>query len=132
MWLFTGHGFFSVVMDDKDPNRVYVRARLREDINKVHELARTMAMCVNTEDGRLLATTEILETPERDYRFRFGMHKYGWAEVMYRMAESINYTNFKDVIHERDPERAIAYTGVWAQMLHFSAKRQDREAANNP
>jgi hypothetical protein len=34
MWIFTVNGFFTVIQDRKDPNYVWLRSRLREDIER--------------------------------------------------------------------------------------------------
>jgi hypothetical protein len=37
MWMITTIGFFSVVQDHDDPDRLLVRARVREDLERLRD-----------------------------------------------------------------------------------------------
>jgi hypothetical protein len=36
-----------------------------------------------------------------DYRWRLAMRKKDWARIVYRLSIQIDYTNFKNAVHER-------------------------------
>ena len=129
MWTFTARGFFSVVKGDPDPEtgekKVWVRARILKDIAGLHALAGQMA---KEDHWVALQTSRIITTPERDYPFRFEISKFGWGLLLAKMADEIDYENFKDRVGHEDMDRAVAYTNVWAVMLHFGDKRFPRKA----
>ncbi|MFM8222112.1 MAG: hypothetical protein ACKOJF_24640 [Planctomycetaceae bacterium] len=118
MWLFTKHGFYSVVCARQedgghgqpvDPERVMVRARRRE------HLAALRARFPDLLDG-----SEILESTGTDYAFRLFAPKATWAQVMLGLAEELDYDNFKSKVarHQgragRDYEHALHE--VWSVM----------------
>lgn len=102
MWVFTKKGFFSVVEDRDNKDRVIVRAR---SINDIERMA-------------YLLTVEPEITLSADYPFRLRCSKEEWATVMQYLATSIDYDNFKNTIKD-DPIRSECYTRIWAvaQML---------------
>ena len=103
MWLFTTRGFYSVVEDHGDPDRVLVRARVREDLESLADL---------------IPALEVQETPERDYRFRAQVTRDAWAAAATQLAREIDYPNFKDAVRDRQgSDRAHVYSGVWGMLL---------------
>lgn len=103
MWLLTTRGFYSVVEDHSDPDRVIVRARTRGDLESLRGV---------------VSHVEIEETPERDYRFRASVHRVMWAAGVAELAMEIDYPNFKNAVAERQgSERAHLYSDVWATLL---------------
>ncbi|MEJ7786397.1 MAG: hypothetical protein WKF96_16460 [Solirubrobacteraceae bacterium] len=102
MWLFTTQGFFSAVQKRDEPGTLLVRSRVREDAE------------------RLVATVgngTVIETPERDYRFRVELPAKAWAEYVAAAATDIDYPNFKSAVAaHQGPGRADAYGSVWAAM----------------
>lgn len=111
MWIFTELGFLSIVRDNFRPGHLLVRARQRDDAVKIADVCSAIA-------SRKIV---ILETPERDYRFRMSVPIGVISEVIAVLVEGIDYANFKDRVHEidPDPERSIAYTRVWCEMSDF-------------
>jgi len=110
MWLFTRHGFFSVVAKQSDPDMVKIRARCVEDLEGLRAFI-----------GR--ADLEIIETPKRDYCCRMFMPKAEWVTAAERLAEDLNYTNFKDTVHG-EFDRDQAYMNVWCTMLDLQRRRR--------
>lgn len=83
MWLFTRHGFYSVVRDtySRDRDHMAIRARDREHLENL---------------GKLVDSGRIIETPEADYRWRIVVPRRVWLErIMPALAEDVEYTNFK-------------------------------------
>lgn len=104
MWLLTPRGFYSVVANRDDPETVLVRARVREDLESLADVV---------EDG-----VAILETRERDYRFRVVLRREEWSRVLALLAGEIDYPNFKAEVGRRQGHgRAEIYGEVWA-VLH--------------
>ena len=119
MWLFVREGFFSVVCarqgDGKrgrpiDPERVMVRARVRAHLE-----------ALQARFPELLGGCEIREFPGADYAWRLFVPKSVWAEVVRRLAEDIDYDNFKAATARRQGLDGAAYVealhAVWRTML---------------
>jgi hypothetical protein len=108
MWLMTPRGFYSVVEHREHPGLVIVRARAREDLERLDELWRDVG---RRESNWPLLT--IQETPEADYPYRTNMAKTEWATLASELASEIDYDNFKDAVKEVDSDRALLYMGLW-------------------
>lgn len=106
MWIFTEVGFFSVVQS-KDPTKVMIRSRDPKDL----ELLRKIYMP---------DLSETLMSPTRDYPCRAFATKEQFALGMARIAASIDYDNFKNHVHDLDPERVSYYSRVWGVMADSS------------
>lgn len=103
MWVFTTDGFYSVVQDRNDPERLVVRSRWREDL--VNFLRRI---------GRKDLLKNILESAMTDYEFRVFVPRIYWAEFLRLHSSIMDYHNFKDEVHLIDPERSHLYSKVWS------------------
>lgn len=101
MWIFTVNGFFTIIQDRKDPNYVWLRARLREDIE------------------RNFPGVEVTEHPGADYLFRAKLPREQVAtRVMELVMENNVTSHFKDVMIRTasKPEhgsRSNMLYGVW-------------------
>lgn len=116
MWIHSKLGFFSAVADYDRAGYVLVRARFEEDIRGLCSLVREI-------DG---TEPTPKKTPARDYLWRISIGNITWGRVLARLAEEIEYTNFKGAIHG-DPVRDRAYLRCWTAMRDA----QD-EAQQNP
>jgi hypothetical protein len=96
MWLFTKHGFYSVVCartgdggygQPIDESRLMVRARIRQHLE-----------ALKTRFPALLAQVEILAFPGSDYAFRIFVPKTTWVTVAAELADEIAYDNFKSEV----------------------------------
>lgn len=103
MWLITPVGFFSVVQKPADvaAGTLTVRSRVRSDLDSLRAMV-------------LPNLTPTKESSSTDYRFRAQAPKASVAAAFAKLAESIDYSNFKDVVAQRQgKERAHLYHGVW-------------------
>ncbi len=103
MWLITPIGFFSVVRKPTDTkNRTLtVRARVRSDLEAL-------------QAQYLPELGPIQESSVNDYRFRAVAPQAAVAAAMARLAETLDYSNFKDAVKQRQgAARANLYHGVW-------------------
>jgi hypothetical protein len=104
MWIVTDRGFFSFVVDRKDPSQLWLRARVREDL------------------ARNFPDAEIIEKPGSDYVFRAKVSKEAVAARMAQMImEADIQGHFKDVAIKRSavPEhgsRSAAMYAFWTAM----------------
>ena len=106
MWVFNVDGFFSVVQSDRDPELVMVRARFREDLERV---------------AKKLGAEKIHDTPKNDYPFRVYVKKTAWADYLLTSAQEIDYTNFKNrALKGASRDRSDRYHAVWADMAFGS------------
>jgi hypothetical protein len=102
MWLATKHGFYSIVQ--KAPDEFHVRGRIRKDLeNLLHLVERDL---------------EILEWPLADYRYRIIVQQSDLAQLMGKLAISLDYPNFKNRIAEEPDQRVKlhAFHEVWSIM----------------
>lgn len=118
MWLFTKHGFFSVVCARQgdgsygqpvDPDRLMVRARVRSHLEKLKE-----------RFVDLLADCDIMEFAGTDYAFRIFVPKSAWQQVLVGLAEEMDYDNFKSEVARFQGENGADYEhslhDVWSVM----------------
>ncbi len=101
MWLFCKSGFFSAVQHAQNPGVIHLRARFKGDLERLF-----------AEHG---VNAQITETPLRDYRFRADLKKADWTRIVAAEADAIDYTNFKNAVHD-GTERDWAYMDVWTAM----------------
>ena len=92
MWVFTRSLFLSIVSSD-DPATAIVRARIRQDIN------------------RLWPEAIVTTTPLRDYRYRATIDREAIAAALTAEIARFTYGNFKASIE--DPGRAHWYGWIW-------------------
>lgn len=103
MWLLTPYGFFSIVEKPKDAERgsLTVRARVRSDLD-------SLRAAVLPELGA------IEESKGTDYRYRAQAPRAAVAAAMARLAETLDYSNFKNAVADRQgAKRAKLYHDVW-------------------
>jgi hypothetical protein len=111
MWLFTKHGFFSVVTTEKfEENMIQIRARRRVDL---------VDLLSNAPSSVSSGMHTIIESRNSDYPFRIIVTRATWETIAVWLAEGINYHNFKGQI--RDANYSHFALTVWEagrRMLH--------------
>lgn len=109
MWLFTPYGFVSAVQHFKDRTLMVLRFRTREHADLYASLVDEL-----TPGGR----GKIEETLHTDYRYRFTIDRTTWALLLVKLADDIDYTNFKGQCEEANgPGPYIrALHDVWGVM----------------
>lgn len=106
MWVFTTEGFYSVVENDEDPSMLTVRTRTVQDAANLQDRLQDIRCYV-----------EVKASPHRDYGWRLIVPRQKWAVYLQNMVENIDYTNFKDKVHEvQGDKRADVYLDVWSTM----------------
>jgi hypothetical protein len=103
MWLFTQHGFCSIVADRTQPGQHLVRARIRADLENLKKLAGI--------------TGPIQATPDADYGYRLSVDAATLIRLMNALANTIDYPNFKGRIAQRPDQagRSATYHRIWAE-----------------
>jgi len=109
MWIYTRYGAFSVVTLSNDSDTMQVRARRRDYLEELLEAA-------------ALPAAEIIETPDRDYRYRILLPAAQWAVVAdHLMNESIDYPDFKSHLYRTgffdDHDNHEIYTGAYSSYV---------------
>jgi len=118
MWIFTKYGFFSAVCarrgDGKygqaiDPDRIMIRARDRGHLDSLKKRFPDM-----------LGQCDIHDFIGTDYAFRIFVDKQVWSRVLSKLAEEIDYDNFKSKAANHQWPDGAAYEhslhGVWSVM----------------
>lgn len=103
MWLITPIGFFSIVQkpEDIEAGILTLRARAKDDLMALRQ-------------KYLPELGDIQKGGGTDYPYRARATKADVAAVMARLVEDIDYSNFKNVVHERQGStRAHLYGKVW-------------------
>jgi hypothetical protein len=103
MWLFTKHGFYSIVR--KSAEEYHIRARVKQDLQNLKNL--------------LELTDPIHESRTADYRYRMIVGKKVYLSVMAVVTRSVNYDNFKNTVAMTEDQRSKleAYHTIWAEMM---------------
>lgn len=114
MWLFTKYGFYSAVQDKADPQRIQVRARVKDDLIRVAAFAKH-ALGVEMP--------EIISTPQADYAYRLVLDRPLWEKLAAALTADIDYTNFKDAVHG-EADRDDAYLDTWSAMHELQRARK--------
>jgi hypothetical protein len=84
MWVFTQDGYVSVVDNKEREGLLSVRARDRQSLISIAEIA----------------SQSIEFTPYRDYEYRTYATREQFAEWLALNVEMLNYHNFKDQVHK--------------------------------
>ena len=107
MWLFTKHGFYSVVCAHGEPDTVMVRARCQRHLENLRDNFPTM-----------LADCRIIANQGTDYPFRMLVGKEMFSLVARRLVQEIDYINFKsEVASTGDRVYEHCCHEVWRDML---------------
>ena len=131
MWLFTKHGFFSVVCarqgDSRqrqpiDTTRLMVRARVRGHLE---------ALKKRWPDQ--LGACDIRTSAGTDYAFRMFVDKPAWSRVLSELALETDYDNFKAEVARYQGRAGGRYERslheVWSVMHELQGSRTSRHRA---
>lgn len=102
MWIFCKYGFFSAVQHIDKPDTLLIRARFKGDLER---LRKQFEPCYRED-------CKIRETPDADYRYRMECPKYAFSDFLEKLADDIDYPNFKDAVHD-GTVRDTAYMNCW-------------------
>ena len=104
MWLMTRFGFFSVVQKNDD-SHLTIRARVKSDLDRLRR-------------HYLPQLSETVGHGGTDYPWRAAAAKKDFAEAMKRIAEDIEYPNFKNEVSLSlaGSGRAHRYAKVWTAL----------------
>lgn len=104
MWIFKNNAFVSIAQDKDMPDQLWVRARVRGDLERFFEDADWV---------------EVIETPNADYRFRTAINRDIAKAALSEAVDQIDYVNFKNSIGTTpvEEERHSAYLRVWTAMM---------------
>lgn len=107
MWLFTVHGFYSLVAKD---GGYHLRARVKQDLANIKRLTRVKAEVVKSFEGS-------------DYPWRMILTEAEKEVIMRKLSDSIDYGNFKGAVGQRADQavKLPAYHRVWATMASLSS-----------
>jgi hypothetical protein len=109
MWVFTDTGFISAVAHYDDSDTIVVRAR---DMASLDGIA-------------ALADVAIQTTPYNDYPFRVHVSRPIFQEWLCAAVTDMEYTNFKNRVHETRGERFHdALSDVWSTMHDVEDRRK--------
>jgi hypothetical protein len=123
MWVFTTHGFYSIVSTSDDHSVVLVRTRDRKSLEKLIDF-------LNENDNHVgkYGDDNIIVTPYRDYPYRIAALRDDWVHYLERYAyEKMLYPNFKSACKAAGMSRRqlLALGDVWGTMYHDWADRPE-------
>lgn len=105
MWLFTNHGFYSIVkILDTNPEEFWIRSRRKEHLTTYFSEER------------------IIYTHATDYQYRVTINKEELIDIFTHLPQEIDYTNFKDSI--KDIELKDAAHHVWHDVFGVLDERE--------
>ena len=111
MWLFCKSGFFSAVAHETKPDTIHLRARFKGDLERLFKA-----------NG---IKSKVAYTPQNDYAYRANVSKAQWAAIVAKEAEGIDYTNFKNKVHD-GTARDGAYMDAWLAMRQGQTRQRYR------
>lgn len=109
MWLFTKHGYYAIVRDNKNEDIYWLRGRLEADLTNVLEL-------IDIENP------EITYKDYADYKYRIKLTKKEFIDFMLNIADNLDYSNFKSMMDNNANQRhkIFAYYEVYNVLAeHF-------------
>ena len=111
MWVFTNHGFYSIVkILDTNPEKFWIRSRRKEHLNTYFSEER------------------IIESNGSDYQYRVEISKEELSEIFSYLPQEIDYTNFKDSIKDKPLHHAAKL--VWLGVYGALDEREGTMATN--
>ena len=111
MWVFTNHGFYSIVkIIDTNPEKFWIRSRRREHLNT------------------FFSEERIIESYGSDYQYRVEISKDELSEIFSYLPQEIDYTNFKYSIKDKPLQHAAKL--VWLGVYGALDERERPMAAN--
>ncbi len=116
MWLFSKHGFYSVVADRHQNGRFLVWSRVRSDLDNLAKF--------------IGSTAAISETRSADYSYRVMVERTNeLTAVMMALARNIDYPNFKSRIGQLpgQRERLGIYHDIWAVAAKLQSSATESE-----
>jgi hypothetical protein len=108
MWILTKFGFFSAVQKQADvaENMLTVRSRVEEDLKALQHYLPNMGNIITSENS--------------DYKYRVRVSKASFTEAMPKIAQDIDYDNFKnEIMLTQGRGRANAYSKVWSVLRNL-------------
>lgn len=116
MWVFTQHGFVSIVSSLEDPKVVMVRARDHKSLEQFIE-------ALEGSDPFTGETLEIVASRYTDYPFRVICSRSAVSQYLADEALSIDYSNFKSrATLTRGHEWHSVLLSIWSRALGLSDK----------
>ena len=103
MWVFTKHGFVSIVQHHDDPGIMLVRSRTIGPLET------------------MWPDYEVKEIKWADYRYRVFVPREEVSSVLVDVIDGIGYPNFKAACTD-DHEYQIALSSVWWKMLEMQMR----------
>jgi len=113
MWIFTKHGFYSVVKKGCADDELLVRSRQKADLIN---LGKKLGIKIQIRDGA-----------GSDYRYRSVLKKVDLAKYLAETVSELDYSNFKDTVPKRDFLRQEAYLRCWEALLDWQQSSQNRK-----
>jgi len=115
MWIFTRYGFYSVVEKAKregSGSEVHVRSRVREQLEDLCGLCSSLAA-----EG--MDPQAIEEGTATDYQYRVRLTRAAWDQVAAKLAQDLDYSNFKGEVHRRGGAKNSAAYDVYHDQLYM-------------
>lgn len=106
MWIFTKHGFLSIVQHKFEPELFQVKARDPEPLQK------------------LFSDYEMIIIDWADYRYRVEVPREEVMKRVSQIVDDVRYTSYKDECEDDLFHRALVR--IWNVMYRFQQKRLEK------
>lgn len=103
MWIYLNNSFLSIVENKDNNDLLHVRGRRAGDIEAIFHNA------------------VVLHTPTGDYKYRADIARSHVSLALADQANQIDYTNFKNSVH--DSQRHYAYMKTWSAAHDLETKK---------
>lgn len=112
MWMLTNFGAFSTTLRD-------ARDLKGDDERQLQVRARRAKHLIELKRHYLANASDVVQLRHRDYEYRIYCTHDDWALAVARMAQDIDYGNFKNSVKDRDLHDA--YMRVWTALYNALA-----------
>jgi len=112
MWLFTKHGFYSVV-----------KKKFGDQVKPFQVRGRSKGDLVNLIE-RCHLDEKVIHTPHADYHYRITVDGEELNRIFELMQKSLDYENFKSMIADQSGQssKLVAYHEIWNSMNKFQGQ----------
>lgn len=128
MWTFTRLGFSSAVKHRDQPETLIIRFRTKVDALRHVQFMRDDSVAAAWFESLGVEIPSVEHNIAADYAFRITLPAGLWSQVIARLADSVDYTNFKDMMHDQCPHWNAVLMRIWSDTRRVQDDQEWRRA----